>query len=63
MKTQDTQHEVVADTIIKYGTVTGPTVCAWCQQEQGVAPVKGQSHGICEVHLASFMAEFCGGAA
>lgn len=25
-------------------------VCAWCQEEQGVEPLAGQSHGICPPH-------------
>lgn len=32
-------------------------ICAWCQQEQNVAPSPGESHGICPRHLERQKAE------
>ena len=33
------------------------TRCAWCLQEQGIPPVEGDSHGICEKHYTELMDE------
>jgi hypothetical protein len=30
--------------------------CAWCQQEQGVKPQAGESHGICQRHAKAMLA-------
>ena len=29
--------------------------CSWCQKEQGIKPLPGESHGICEKHKAEFL--------
>lgn len=31
--------------------------CAWCQKEQGVAPLAGESHGICPSHMDAELAK------
>ena len=33
------------------------TICAWCLKEQGIPPVKGDSHGICQRHRREAMEE------
>ena len=31
--------------------------CAWCQREMGVTARTGESHGICQRHVAIWLAE------
>ena len=33
------------------------TICAWCLKEQGIPPVEGDSHGICQRHRREAMEE------
>ena len=45
----------------EYLNPDGKTVpCAWCQQEQGVAPQPGESHGICQKHFLEELAKLPG---
>lgn len=32
-------------------------LCAWCLQEQGIAPDENDSHGICQVHSDLILAQ------
>lgn len=31
--------------------------CAWCLQEQGLGAISGDSHGICDRHVAELKAQ------
>ena len=33
------------------------TKCSWCLSEQGIRPIEGDSHGICQKHYDELMAE------